>query len=530
MPTLIHARSIAAAPADVLSAIAETIETGFAQPIDPQVGEAEVRWGSDPDVVEDVERVARIRQEGSESHLEVTASYHGGVPYFGWVFNPMIRRSVRRTLDHMASVIQARAEGKDPPRRLRRPLWAPPDRMTGSQAAVIATICAVLAITAYGGSLFTQTVDYTARSFGADDSALGVALASTRVGMLVALMGSVFADRRGRRRMLLVSTAGLCVATLASAAAPSLISFTVLQVAVRGFTNLAAVVGFIAATEEAPEGARAYTLALASIASAAGFALGSLLLPGADLHPESWRALYLLGGLGVVALPSLARRLPETRRYTDLGVRIRKARAREVIDRTYRGRFALVGATVFLMTFMAAPASQLMNRYLAREHDYSGLDILLLRATTQAVPALIAVWLGGRLAESSGRKPVAIWATLVMAVTTAGFFTTAGAVLWILLLVSTAAGALSGPSFATFNTELFPTEVRGTAGAGLLALGVAGSAAGILLSGFLSEPLGSLGLAVAITAVGPLIVATLLIRRLPEARGLQLDQLSPPEV
>jgi YNFM family putative membrane transporter len=530
VPTLVHARSIAAAPADVLAAASEPINTGFAEPADPRVGDSEVRWGSAPDVVEDVERVALIRPEGSGAHLELTGAYHGGVPYFGWVFNPLIRRSLRRTLDHMAAVIQARAEGKDLPRRLRRPLWAPPDRMTESQAAFIATICAILAITAYGGSLFTQTVDYTARSFGADDSSLSIALATTRVGTLVALMGSVFADRRGRRRMLLVSTAGLSIATLASAAAPNFISFTVLQVAARGFTNLAAVVGFIAATEEAPEGARAYTLALASIASAAGFALGSLFLPAADLHPDSWRALYVLGGLGLVALGSLARRLPETRRYTELGVRIRKARASEVIDRTYRGRFATVGATVFLMALMAAPASQLMNRYLGQEHDYTGLDILVLRATTQALPALIAVWLGGRLAESSGRKPVAIWATLVMAVTTAGFFTTGGAALWILLLVSTAAGALSGPSFATFNTELFPTEVRGTAGAGLLALGVAGSAVGILLSGFLSDPLGSLGLAVAITAAGPVIVAAFLIRRLPEARGIQLDQLSPPEV
>jgi len=306
--------------------------------------------------------------------------------------------------------------------------------------------------------------------------------------------------------------------------------FGAIQVVSRGFVNLAVVVGFIATTEEASEGSRAYSLAVASIASGVGFALGSLLLPIADLSPEAWRILFLVGGLGLFAVPGLVRRLPETRRYAALGHRVAAARAEELIDPIYGGRLAVVAAIGFLLALFASPESQFMNRYLGEERGYSGLDILILRALTQGAPALIGVWIGGRVAESSGRKPVAAPASLAMAIAGALFFLTGGSLLWLMLLITTVAGAVAGPSLAAFNTELFPTEVRGRAGGILLIIAVLGSALGLLLGGYLAEPLGGIGKAVAITAVGPLVAALLLIRLLPEARGRALDEISPPEV
>jgi MFS family permease len=117
-----------------------------------------------------------------------------------------------------------------------------------------------------------------------------------------------------------------------------------------------------------------------------------------------------------------------------------------------------------------------------------------------------------------------------MAIAGALFFLTGGSLLWLMLLITTVAGAVAGPSLAAFNTELFPTEVRGRAGGILLIIAVLGSALGLLLGGYLAEPLGGIGKAVALTAVGPLVAALLLIRLLPEARGRALDEISPPEV
>jgi MFS family permease len=523
-------RRIPAPPSAVLSAASEPIATGFADPVGAQIVGSTIRWSSAPDLIRKVKRTANVREENGETVLELRAETEVGLPYISEPAGLLIRRSIRQGLEHMADVLAARALGATPPKAPRRPGWAPPDRMTAAQASSIVTVCAVLAITSYGGSLFTQTVHFVATSYGASDAQLGLVLAITRIGTLVGLVGSIFSDRKGRRLILLVSTFGLCLTTLLSAFAPSLFVFGAMQVLSRGFVNLAVVVGFIATTEEASEGSRAYMLAVASIASGVGFALGSLLLPIADLSGEAWRILFLVGGLGLFAVPGLVRRLPETRRYAALGTRVAAARAEELIDPIYGGRLAVVAAIGFLLALFAAPESQFMNRYLGEERGYSGLDILVLRALTQGAPALIGVWIGGRVAESSGRKPVAAPASLAMALAGALFFLTGGSLLWLMLLITTVAGAVAGPSLAAFNTELFPTEVRGRAGGILLIIAVLGSVLGLLLGGYLAEPLGGIGKAVALTAVGPLVAALLLIRLLPEARGRALDEISPPEV
>jgi MFS family permease len=487
-------------------------------------------WSSVPDIVDNVERVAAIEADGDGTRLTLSASYRFRLPYFRWLFAPFVHRSMRRSLAVMADAIEARATGRGSSPEPRRPMWAPHDRMSAGQAAAVATICAVLIVAGYGSSLFTQTVDFVARSFHATDANLGVALAVTRIGVLVGLVGSALADRRGRRRILLGAVAGISVSSALTALAPNLATFTTSQVFVRGFFQLATVVGYIAITEEAPEGSRAFLLAVAGMAIGAGFAIGAAMLSIAEISPGAWRVLFAVGGLGLLVLPGLAKRLPETARYSALSGRGAAARSRELVDQLYGARFYVVAAVGFLLGFFGSPSLQFTNRYLQDERHFSAFGITALRSVTQGLPALIAIVAGGRLAESKGRKPVAARATLVLALATVGFFLLGGPPLWAMMLVGTAAAAVSGPAMTSFNTELFPTEVRGRAGAALLATSVAGSIAGLLLVGYLSQPLGTIGRAVAVTCVAPIVVALFLVPRLPEARGRALDEVSPPEV
>ena len=67
--------------------------------------------------------------------------------------------------------------------------------------------------------------------------------------------------------------------------------------------NAVLVVGGIAVVEEAPEGARAFAVAMLGLAGGAGFALSVILLPAADLGPEAWRVAF-----GVSALTAPASR------------------------------------------------------------------------------------------------------------------------------------------------------------------------------------------------------------------------------
>jgi MFS family permease len=523
-------RRIAAPPVRVFAAAGDPIATSFAEPTPPRVDGEEIVWGSRPDVVDEVVRVARVTADGDGARVQLEARYDLRIPYFGWLYRPLVRAAVRRTVRHVADVLEARALGHPEPPAPRRPVWLTQDAVTSEAAATIATIACALALAGFGGGLFTQTVDFVAKSFHASDADLGVALALTRIGTLVGIAGAALADRRGRRRIMLLSVAGVCAASAVTALAPNLALFTVIQVFVRGCVQLATVVGFIALTEEAPEGSRAFLLAIGGMAAGAGFAIGAAMLPVAEIRQGAWRVMFAVAGLGLLALPGLARRLSETGRYAAMAGRGARARAGELVDRTYGGRFLLVAAVVFLLGFFGTPSLQFTNRYLQDERGFTALGIVLLRAVTQGFPALAGIVAGGRLAESSGRKRIASRSTFVLAITSAGFFLWAGAGLWVSMLVATVAGSMSGPALTAFNTELFPTEIRGRAAGALLAAGVAGSALGLLLVGYLADPLGGVGRAIAVTCVVPVVVSIFLIPKLPEGRGRALDELSPPEV
>lgn len=438
---------------------------------------------------------------------------------------------LRRRINHELDSVEAQLEGRTPPKRIRHPIWAAPVPLTSAQASMVATVGIILALTGYAGSLLTTMIDPVAESFNASSSTLGWVTGASRLGALIALVGSGLSDRLGRRRVMLATMGLAGISALASAAAPNLTLFAIAQVLARSGTNLAGVVCFVAATEEAPEGARAWTLSVTGILGSFGFVLGSALLPLTDLSTGIWRVLFGVGAVNLVMIRPISKTITETRRFSRLASATKssaRGRFREVIDPVYGGRFAVLALAGFLVNAFFAPASQFTNRYLATQRGYSGAGVTILRATVQAFPALVAVWIGGRLSESWGRRPVAVIGLLGTAATTAWFFLAAGSVLGPALLLSTMTLAAAGPALAAFNTELFPTEVRGTAGGALLISTVAGAVVGLVFVGQMAESI-PLGTAVALTAI-PGVAAAILMLRLPETAGLELDEVSPTEL
>ncbi len=499
-------------------------------------GAVDLDWEEDADLYGRIRLHARVAPDaegGTVWELSVRAVVH--VPYFGWFVRPLLAGGLRHGLRMLGAGAALLATGAVARREdlpaAPQPWYAVPGPVTPAEAATLATLCMVLLVVGYCSSVFTQTADAVVRTFHTTDAALGVSLAVTRVGSLVAIVGAVLADRVGRRRIVLVGVGGLCVTTLACAAAPGFAVLTGLQLAVRGFATLAGTVGFMVVVEEAPEKARAYLLGFALLAGGGGYGLGAALLPLLDVDAGFWRVSFALGGLGLFLLPGLARRLRETRRFSDLRARgARTGRATEVVDARYGGRFAAMCTVVFLLQFAAAPTSQFTNRYLMDERGMSGLGISFMRAATSSVLVVVALWVGGVLAERRGRRHTARWTVVVATVADAVFFLGTGVFLWAGMLLSSVAGAVSAPSMSSFGSELFPTEVRGTAHGGLILVGVLGAVSGLVFTGYMADALGSVGVASALTDAGPLLAAAVFMRFLPEARGRALDDVSPPEV
>jgi predicted MFS family arabinose efflux permease len=476
----------------------------------------------------DMTVTATADDTGTQVDVEVMDDLE--IPFFQWFFGPAHKRSLTHAARHAAETIAAAVNGEPAPKPIGRSLFLPPVTFTKLQAALIATVALAAAVASFGSALFGQNVDPIAKTFGISDADLGFSLAITRVGVLFALVATALADRRGRRIVLLWSVAGVCIGNLASAVAPNIEIFTAAQLIVRAGVNAVLVVGGIAVVEEAPEGARAFAVAMLGLAGGAGFAISVVLLPTADFGPDAWRAAFLVSALTIFLIPMLARNLKETHRYEQLAARTVERGSIRRVHRGYRRRFWLLAAVGFLTNVFSAPSAQFTNRYLSDERDFSSAGIAGFRAITTGIPGLFGILLAGRVTETRGRRPVAIASLIIGTVCTMIFFLGQGALLWAFMTIAIVAAATAALAVGTMDAEMFPTEVRGTSNALLLVAYVLGSIVGLVLAGSLSDTIGGLGKAIALCGIAPIIAAIFLLPRLPESGGHALDEVSPSEV
>ena len=465
-----------------------------------------------------------------ETRVTLEARSDEKIPYFGWFIDLLRRVDARRELRYAAARLGAAVDGTPAPEPPGRTMLLPPVAFTGDQMARLAAIAVVAAAASFCGALFTQNGDAVTQTFSRSDSDLGWALAISRIGVLVSLVAASLSDRFGRRRTLLTCVIGAAVANAITAVAPSFAVFTIAQLFTRAFVNAVLVIAGLAAVEDAPEGARAFALSMFGLAFGLGFSLSVLLLPLADLGDNGWRIAFAVSALVVLVIPTLRVHLRETKRYERIeGRDVERGRIREVFDRKYGSRFLLLGLAGFLTNLFSAPSSQLTNRYLHREHGFLNSEIALFRTVTAGIPGILGVVLGGRLAESRGRRPVTIAGLTVASLFQMSFFLTGGWFLWVSPMIAIVAALAGGLALGALDTELFPTEVRGTSNGFLLVCAVAGSAVGLVLATSITDAVGGLGPAIALCGVAPLIAAFLVVPRLPETADQRLDDISPSE-
>jgi MFS family permease len=329
------------------------------------------------------------------------------------------------------------------------------------------------------------------------------------------------ADRLGRRRVIVGSATLGCVATATGALAPSLPWLAASQAVARPFGLAMLICVSIAAAEEMPAGSRAYAVSVLGLSVGLGAGITSMALPLADVAPWGWRLLYALPLLALVLVAAIGRRLPETRRF--------EAPHPNAGLAGHGRRFGLLAASALLASLFATPAAFFAIRYLTVEHGFSAAQITAFALGT-GTPGIIGVVIGGRLADTRGRRPVGAVAILVGTVCTVLFFlVSSGAALWGWALVGSVVGSAALPALGVYGPELFPTAARGRAG-GLLALaGLVGSAVGLLVAGFAADAVGRFGPGIAWLSAGPIVVALLVAVAYPETARRSLEDLNPED-
>ncbi len=500
------------------------------------------------------ERSVVRRDDGSV--LE-TVSYRLAIPLWSIVFAPLLRRWLRHGAREQAP---AQTPAVDAPARRSMPWWAPPQRLDARASTTLGLLASVALVAGYLGTLLTQTNTYAKSDFGSTDGEVGTMLATVRVGALLALVIVAMADRRGRSRILTITSVGACVLTATGALAPGLFWLGASQTLARALSTAMALLVSVMVIEETPAGARAYAISLLTMSAGLGAGMCVMLLFIGDLGEGGWRVLFLVPLLAVLPLARLWRSLPETRRFqataidpgapthpgtpTDPGTtrgrdrgsgrrgsgrgpsgRRRPARW----TRSHLGRLVLLSASGLCLALFVSPAAGFQNEYLRSEHGYVGWQITLFTICTNT-PAGLGILVGGKLADIHGRRRIGAIGVAAGSVLTVAMYLGSGWTIWAWSLGGAVLGAIAVPALAVYGPELFPTTSRGRANGIINLFSVAGSAAGLLVVGHLADTLsGGLPTAVAWMALGPLLVVGLILVLYPETASLELEEINPED-
>ena len=452
---------------------------------------------------QEYERVVRMR--GHE--VVDTTTYRLTVPWFGWLFRLPVRSSLKhRSVGHGT-----------------QPGWAPPDRLTPHHVMVLGLLAAVSLSSAFVNTLFTQTVNFAASDFGISEQGQGIAGVIVRCGIVFALPFTILADRLGRRRMIVILAWAAPLLAFTGAFAPNFWVLTATQTVARPLGIALDLLIGVALAEEMPKNSRAYAISVLAMASGLGAGVAVMALPLADLGPSGWRFVYVLALVWLVAALDVSRRLTETPRFEHI------VEARTVGKVHLDGRrFAIIGSVAFLANFFVAPASFFQNRYLDDIRGYSGMGIAAFTLAT-ATPASIGFVVGGRLADTAGRRRVLSISIPLATLGLVGSFTFGGWAMWACAFVGGLVAGMAYPAFAVYRTELFPTGRRGQAGGFIAALALLGGSIGIVLAGQMLDVGWSYAATMATLATAQVITAAVVFATYPETAHRTLEEINPED-
>jgi MFS family permease len=416
-------------------------------------------------------------------------------------------------------------------------------RLHGWRHPAIVAVAAATVAAGFAQFGATTALGDVARAFGAagegtsvvakvglSGTTLGVGLAVVRLASLASLPLAALADGHGRRRVLLGCVTGGLAVTALAALSPGYWWFVALFALGRPMLSATNAIAGVVAAEETESRDRAKAIGLLT----AGYGIGAgltALVRGVAGDGLGFRGLFALALVPLAATPLLARRLEEPDRYR----RIRAAEDPQLaatrppvlgrVPPALRPRLWLLAALAFAIAFVTGPVNTFLFVYAENALGMSRSStaaMVLAAGPVGLVGLLIGRWAADRL----GRRVTAAGTQAMVAL--AGMLTYSGsraAVAGGYLLAVLVASAYA-PSFGALGAELFPTVARATAAGWLVAAGVLGAVAGLVAFGLLTDALDSFATA-AVVICAPVVLTCVLFARLPETRGLELEQSAP---
>lgn len=369
-----------------------------------------------------------------------------------------------------------------------------------------------------------------AEQAGLSGTVLGLGLAAIRLASLASLPLAGLADRRGRRPVVLaLSAVGLSV-TAVAALSPGYWWFVAGFALARPFLSAANAVSQVAAAEHTAADQRVRAMALVT----GGYALGGglvVVIRGLSGDALGFRGVFALALVPLVLLPVLARWLTEPDRYRlqAVGPAVHpRLPVLEALRGDWGARLVLMMAIAFAAAFVTGPANSFFFVYTENVLGQSPAvsAVVVLAALPTGLAGLV---LGRWSADTAGRRVTGGLSLAGIAGAAALTYSGSAPAAVAGYLAAVLAGAAFAPALGAMAAELFPTAVRASVAGWLVAVGVVGAVAGLLAFGAVADALVGFAPA-AVVVAAPALAATLVFTRLPETRGLELEESAPSGV
>ncbi|HEY6420620.1 MAG TPA: MFS transporter [Candidatus Binataceae bacterium] len=358
---------------------------------------------------------------------------------------------------------------------------------------------------------------------------LGAVLSVIRLGYLLSLLLTPFADVFGRRRLLLYTVMGYTLFTGLSALAPGERTFVAFQIIARAFAGAEAAVAMVIVAEEVDAAHRGWAIGLLSAVSSVGYGLAAIVFAFVNVIPYGWRGLYAIALVPLLLIIPLRRVLPESARFEKEKLEgLRPLKVWEPLAQLYSAyprRLMMMLSIAFLASMGGNASGFLFPKFLQDAHHWSPGNVSSLFLFGGALGILGSI-VAGRMSDRYGRRVMGAAFLFLAPLLTIWMYTAPGWSIvpaWILEIFFDVA---SSTILNAYSAELFPTSYRSTAGSALAVAGTTGGALGLFFEGVLFNLTGSHARAVCYLTVF-WIIAPAIMWFFPETSGRELEEISP---
>jgi putative MFS transporter len=432
----------------------------------------------------------------------------------------------------------------------------------------------------FDAAMLTIAAPDVRRTLGIEIAEWGYVFAFTRLGMVASFILLLFADRLGRRTVMMLTIVGFAVTNGLSGFSTGKIEFAVLQMLARIFLTAEYALAVIMVGEEFPARLRGRAIAVLTSFATLGVMLIAKLQPyillpecssgslatgdcvepasnalrdagmavvglvqgwlGRPLDGADWRVLYVLGMVPLALVLVLRLGMRETRRF-EAERRRRSERGRgfrEILKHEYRNALVPWQATYRRRSLLVVLLWNCVHLVTAPSIAYWVIFAREQLGFTPALVGSIIFWgyaggvagnyAAGFLIDRIGRRITCAALYIFAALSIAMLYqvhSVTGQYFWMIATVFGFGAAQTATH--VYATELFPTAIRATGyGWTTNLFGRITELVIPALIGLLIARLGvSLPAAVAAVAVGPIVGALLVVRYAPETRGMTLEEV-----